>query len=812
MPEAAAAQTAPQGRRLRFIGRAGQAPRPDPSTDVVVLDVAWTPAAGDRPDLRPVRHIFHELLARLDLFNESQERLDDWADSIGMADRLVADDVSWWFQLRMRVRWDLHERMIWCHVLDALLTEGHDRIEVPADRTALVEAARAAVRARAGLTLEIIEPAEVTAAAKRASAPHRRPILARLAAGSRRVARAGYRAVRRLLGKPTPPSRRMMAARQKALAARLDRLVQEPGGALSVASARFFQVIHVDGRRRFVDPHLALVLDRLAEAGVPIMTVTIALEPKANADWAVLSADDRLVPNTIVPTRYARPEDDQIGVDHVAARFAEVADVPLVVAGCDLGPELHALVAAHVGPRLESQLRWLRMAERMMRDLRPRVLFVDHEGVRTLWLAAARRLGIPSVAVQHGVIYPNNPEYCHPRHPRLMIPDLTCVFGPAERDLLLTLGGYDPAEVIVTGSSRSDPSHSNQVMSATERADVRRELGVRDGDRMLVVSVAHNPVAGDIYSVEMVARLLGGPLPGVHVVFKLHPRERTDAPYEAVLAGLARAGGHPPPAMTSVRDFDLYRLLRSADAHLGLHSTVLTDAVVAGTPNLIAVGQAFSDMLGYIPARVAVPVASVDEVLAFLRDPRPPEADDRAAFLAEHFAPGDATTRIVSAIQSLMFRSALALRPVEVGDAALLLDWANDPTTRAMSFHPERIDPETHARWLDGRLASSSTRFYVGLEGDRPIGQVRFERASDGEVEVSIAVAPEARGRGLGRELLRAGLAEAQREPALGGRVYVARVRAGNRASIDLFERTGFVRRPDTGDAAGSDLTFELPA
>jgi hypothetical protein len=355
-----------------------------------------------------------------------------------------------------------------------------------------------------------------------------------------------------------------------------------------------------------------------------------------------------------VHARWSRKQDEAIDAREVAVRVAAMPDVPLEVAGCDLGPSFRVVVAEYTGPWLEGQLRRTRVAERLMRDLRPRVLLTDHEGVRTSWLAAARRVGVPVVAVQHGVIHSNNGEYCHPRPPELVLPDLTCVYGTFERDVLLELGGYRPSEVVVTGSSRADPEHSRLSGSATERDDVRRELGVVDGDRMLVVSVAHSPVAGDIYSVEWVSRALGGPLPGIHVVFKLHPRERGVAPYEAVLEGLARAGGYAPPTMTSVRDFDLFRLLRSADAHIGLYSTVLTDAVVAGAPNLLVTGQAYGDLLGYVQGRVATPVATPDDVRAFMVDPRPPDPADREAFLAEHFLPGDATGRIVGAIRSMV--------------------------------------------------------------------------------------------------------------------------------------------------------------
>lgn len=288
---------------------------------------------------------------------------------------------------------------------------------------------------------------------------------------------------------------------------------------------------------------------------------------------------------------------------------------------------------------------------------------MDREDSRTLWMTAARRLGIPIVAVQHGIIYPNNPAYCHAPHPGLLLPETTCVFGTYERDVLVRHGVFEPESVLVTGSARANPEAAEVPDSVDDRADVRRELGVAEGDRMLVISVANNPVGGDIHSVCMVARTLGGPLPGVHVVVKLHPIDRTEGTYEALLGGLARAGGYPAPPVTVVRDIDLYRLLRASDAHLGQYSTVLTDAVVAGTPNMIAVGVAYNDHIGYEVARVASPVRSVEDVRAFMADPRLPDPDDRARFLDAHFERGDATGRIASALRTAMAHPAMAVNP-----------------------------------------------------------------------------------------------------------------------------------------------------
>jgi hypothetical protein len=148
----------------------------------------------------------------------------------------------------------------------------------------------------------------------------------------------------------------------------------------------------------------------------------------------------------------------------------------------------------------------------------------------------------------------------------------------------------------------------------------------------------------------MLETVLGGPLPGVHVVFKQHPGELDSWPYRDLLHGLARAGGYDAPPISVVRDVDLYRLLRAADAHLGQQSTVLTDAVLAGTRNLIAIVEPGADRLGYVAAGVAHPVRSVADVRAALADLRPPSATARAAFMAEHARPGGASARIAATV------------------------------------------------------------------------------------------------------------------------------------------------------------------
>ena len=149
------------------------------------------------------------------------------------------------------------------------------------------------------------------------------------------------------------------------------------------------------------------------------------------------------------------------------------------------------------------------------------------------------------------------------------------------------------------------------------------------------------------------------------------------------------------------------------------------------------------------------------------------------------------------------------LRRVTESDADLILAWANDPETRAASFHPDPIDPAGHLRWLGARLMSPTTGFWIGESDDgRPIGQVRAETHGGAVAEVSIAVAPDARGQGFGRALLMAAVEEAGR--ALAIERILARVRLDNPASLALFAGAGFRERSRGTCFDVPCATFEL--
>lgn len=141
----------------------------------------------------------------------------------------------------------------------------------------------------------------------------------------------------------------------------------------------------------------------------------------------------------------------------------------------------------------------------------------------------------------------------------------------------------------------------------------------------------------------------------------------------------------------------------------------------------------------------------------------------------------------------------LAVRLAGDDDALEMLRWRNDPLTRAMSRNQAPLDEAAHRAWLAGALGDRRRLLLIGMDDRRPAGMLRFDWRDDRQWEVSIALAPEARGRGMGKGLLK--LALEHFFSTHGGAAVLAEVRPDNLPSRRLFLSAGFVA---AGEADGN--------
>lgn len=120
----------------------------------------------------------------------------------------------------------------------------------------------------------------------------------------------------------------------------------------------------------------------------------------------------------------------------------------------------------------------------------------------------------------------------------------------------------------------------------------------------------------------------------------------------------------------------------------------------------------------------------------------------------------------------------ITVRKATLADASLLFEWRNDPETRRNSRDKSLLNPDTHKEWIAQTLQSSQRALYIAEMDEKPIGTIRADTARDGYIEISYTIAPEFRGRGLSKPMMKRFADE-----FLKGRKIVAHIKKGHRPS-----------------------------
>ena len=139
-----------------------------------------------------------------------------------------------------------------------------------------------------------------------------------------------------------------------------------------------------------------------------------------------------------------------------------------------------------------------------------------------------------------------------------------------------------------------------------------------------------------------------------------------------------------------------------------------------------------------------------------------------------------------------MLMSEIQLRTVDATDAKLLFDWRNHPTTRKASTQSAPINWSSHREWLDLALKDANREIFIAEKNHTPFGVIRFDIQND-QAKISLNLAPNEKGKGLGTLLLLSGEEAIHKQhPEL--MQFIANVLDHNQASHRLFKRCGYHR------------------
>jgi N,N'-diacetyllegionaminate synthase len=152
----------------------------------------------------------------------------------------------------------------------------------------------------------------------------------------------------------------------------------------------------------------------------------------------------------------------------------------------------------------------------------------------------------------------------------------------------------------------------------------------------------------------------------------------------------------------------------------------------------------------------------------------------------------------------------LHLRAAVSSDAELVHGWANDASTRAASFSRAEIPLAEHLAWFGRELARRDHHLYLAEQGGKPFAFVRLDETPEqvGVCTISINLAPQARGQGLGAATL---IAATTTAGTLGFASLRAVIRPDNPASRSAFVRAGYALARETEVDGQAALVYVRP-
>ena len=130
----------------------------------------------------------------------------------------------------------------------------------------------------------------------------------------------------------------------------------------------------------------------------------------------------------------------------------------------------------------------------------------------------------------------------------------------------------------------------------------------------------------------------------------------------------------------------------------------------------------------------------------------------------------------------------LVLRNSSKKDEKLLLDWRNNFETRKNSFNNKIISKSEHSKWFANIISNKKFKAIIGELNKKPFGVVIFEVISSSAF-VSINLAPEKRGLGLGSMLLNRACLNFSEESNV---ILRAKINKDNYKSLECFKKASF--------------------
>ena len=271
-------------------------------------------------------------------------------------------------------------------------------------------------------------------------------------------------------------------------------------------------------------------------------------------------------------------------------------------------------------------------------------------------IIAAKTKGIPTLAIQHGNLTKGDfINYFHHAGARIVLPDITCVYGKRTVDLL-SQKMYKPWEVVVTGSHKLDfLARANEVY---EKDRIVAKYGIKKGKKIILWTTQSHGLSEieNQKNLTAVCKSIKN-MRDVCLVIKQHPDENKE--HRKLISECLLY--HNIDAVLPDSKADTYELLFACDVLIAKYSTTAIEAIAIDKPVVILNLSGQPDLIDVVDQRVAMGVYREDDLqpvlTSILKDDMLLKSN-RAKYIENclHRIDGKASERIAQSIMNCVLQ------------------------------------------------------------------------------------------------------------------------------------------------------------
>jgi hypothetical protein len=308
---------------------------------------------------------------------------------------------------------------------------------------------------------------------------------------------------------------------------------------------------------------------------------------------------------------------------------------------------------------------YLDLSQRALKEESPNTLLLVDEYLlygRSLLFAAAEEK-VPSLAIQHGVIFKFHPGYIYdqdeisqdgnPFFPYSPLPTKTALYGQFYERILIEHSAYPKSRLVVTGQPRYDVlRHANEIY---DKREFCQRYNLDSKTRIVLIVTQPFPVKKARTEFVIPTSQALDQIPNLQIVVKPHPSESSDF-YKELLTKQGIAATVLSPKSDTVE------AIFACDLFIAVNSTTIIEALILNKPVVVINLSNFPEVLPWVSDGAVVEVTNPNDLRAIFRRVLDDEkflqahSDGRKRFLEGQIYKDDgrATERVIAVLEYLI--------------------------------------------------------------------------------------------------------------------------------------------------------------